>query len=97
MKFELDDVSIYFPYDFIYPEQYEYIKHLKQCLDVKGHCLLEVVLDFSFANRSAWICRCRQERERPLLCFRSSRRIKSNIPMSENSSTAQERCLKWKK
>ena len=42
MKFQLDDLTVYFPYEFIYPEQYEYMKELKRSLDAKGHSLLEV-------------------------------------------------------
>ncbi|CAM8994633.1 unnamed protein product [Rhodiola kirilowii] len=43
MKFEIDgDVTVYFPYDNIYPEQYEYMVDLKHALDAKGHCLLEM-------------------------------------------------------
>lgn len=41
MKFLLDDLTVYFPYEFIYPEQYEYMKELKRSLDAKGHSLLE--------------------------------------------------------
>ncbi|GMH35311.1 hypothetical protein BSKO_03179 [Bryopsis sp. KO-2023] len=42
MKFLLDDLPVYFPYEFIYPEQYKYMVSLKQSLDAKGHCLLEM-------------------------------------------------------
>ncbi len=33
---------MYFPYDYIYPEQYAYMCQLKQILDAKGHGLLEM-------------------------------------------------------
>lgn len=33
---------MYFPYDYIYPEQYAYMMELKKGLDAKGHCLLEM-------------------------------------------------------
>ena len=33
---------VYFPYEYIYPEQYRYMLELKRALDAKGHCLLEV-------------------------------------------------------
>lgn len=33
---------MYFPYDYIYPEQFQYMLELKHALDAKGHCLLEV-------------------------------------------------------
>ncbi|KAH1081344.1 hypothetical protein J1N35_021105 [Gossypium stocksii] len=42
MKFQIDDVTVYFPYDYIYPEQYSYMVELKRALDAKGHCLLEM-------------------------------------------------------
>ena len=42
MKFNLDGMDVYFPYDYIYPEQYEYMLELKRTLDAKGHCLLEM-------------------------------------------------------
>ncbi|KAL9180696.1 hypothetical protein ACHAXT_011149 [Thalassiosira profunda] len=42
MRFNLDGLDVYFPYDRIYLEQYEYMKALKQTLDAGGHCLLEM-------------------------------------------------------
>ncbi|KAL6505108.1 hypothetical protein OROGR_024925 [Orobanche gracilis] len=42
MKFQIEDVTVYFPYDNIYPEQYSYMIELKRALDAKGHCLLEM-------------------------------------------------------
>ncbi|XP_075089982.1 general transcription and DNA repair factor IIH helicase subunit XPD-like [Nicotiana tabacum] len=42
MKFQLEDITVYFPYDNIYPEQYSYMLELKRALDAKGHCLLEM-------------------------------------------------------
>ncbi|KAJ6337118.1 hypothetical protein OIU76_006899 [Salix suchowensis] len=42
MKFQLRDVTVCFPYDHIYPEQYSYMVELKRALDAKGHCLLEM-------------------------------------------------------
>ena len=35
MKFFLDDLPILFPYEFIYPEQYAYMKDIKKALDAK--------------------------------------------------------------
>nr|PIL96677.1 DNA excision repair helicase [Toxoplasma gondii COUG] len=40
--FQIDEVTVYFPYDFIYPEQYAYIRALKHTLDAKGHAVLEM-------------------------------------------------------
>ncbi|XP_049849884.1 general transcription and DNA repair factor IIH helicase subunit XPD-like [Schistocerca gregaria] len=42
MKFFLDGIWVFFPYDYIYPEQYEYMLHLKRALDQKGPCALEM-------------------------------------------------------
>ena len=42
MKFILDGLPVYFPYEFLYPEQYQYMLELKRALDARGHCLLEV-------------------------------------------------------
>jgi len=43
MKFFIDDVLIYFPYSYIYPEQYQYMVKLKAALDAgKGVCMLEM-------------------------------------------------------
>lgn len=38
----MDGLIVYFPYDYIYPEQYAYMSELKKALDAKGHCLLEM-------------------------------------------------------
>ncbi|XP_063223266.1 general transcription and DNA repair factor IIH helicase subunit XPD [Bacillus rossius redtenbacheri] len=42
MKFAVDGLLVYFPYDYIYPEQYAYMLELKRALDARGHCLLEM-------------------------------------------------------
>ncbi len=42
MKFKIDELEIYFPYDFIYPEQYTYMRELKLTLDGAGHGVLEM-------------------------------------------------------
>ena len=49
MRFHLGDVEVFFPYDRIYPEQYQYMSRLKEALDVgagggaqRRHCLLEM-------------------------------------------------------
>ena len=42
MKFNLYGLTVYFPYERIYLEQYEYMRALKQTLDAGGHCLLEM-------------------------------------------------------
>lgn len=42
MKFDLDGLEVFFPYDRIYLEQHQYMRALKQSLDAGGHCLLEM-------------------------------------------------------
>lgn len=42
MKFNLDGLTVYFPYNRMYLEQYQYMRSLKQTLDASGHCLLEM-------------------------------------------------------
>ncbi|CRL05665.1 CLUMA_CG018698, isoform A [Clunio marinus] len=42
MRLSVDGLLVYFPYEYIYPEQYAYMLELKRTLDAKGHCLLEM-------------------------------------------------------
>lgn len=42
MKLNIDGLLVYFPYDYIYPEQYLYMQELKKALDAKGHAVLEM-------------------------------------------------------
>ena len=42
MRFELDGLDVFFPYDKIYHEQYDYMLNLKRAIDAKGHALLEM-------------------------------------------------------
>lgn len=42
MKFKIEGLTVYFPYEFIYPEQHQYMLEVKRALDAKGHCLLEM-------------------------------------------------------
>nr|CAI5834120.1 unnamed protein product [Callosobruchus analis] len=42
MRLCIDGLTVYFPYEYIYPEQYSYMCELKKALDAKGHCLLEM-------------------------------------------------------
>ena len=44
MKFSLEGLPVFFPYEYIYPEQYQYMLECKRALDAKGHGLLEVHL-----------------------------------------------------
>eukprot|EP01119_Soliformovum_irregulare_P012540 TRINITY_DN3266_c0_g1_i1.p1 TRINITY_DN3266_c0_g1~~TRINITY_DN3266_c0_g1_i1.p1 ORF type:complete len:778 (+),score=213.38 TRINITY_DN3266_c0_g1_i1:151-2484(+) len=42
MRFFIEDLEVFFPYSYIYPEQYYYMVKLKKCLDAKGACVLEM-------------------------------------------------------
>ncbi|XP_054855633.1 general transcription and DNA repair factor IIH helicase subunit XPD isoform X3 [Eublepharis macularius] len=42
MKLNIDGLLVYFPHDYIYPEQYSYMLELKRTLDAKGHGVLEM-------------------------------------------------------
>lgn len=42
MRLMVDGLEVYFPYEYIYPEQYAYMLELKKAIDAKGHCLLEM-------------------------------------------------------
>ncbi len=42
MKFLIDELVVYFPYEYIYPEQYSYMRELKMTLDAEGHGVLEM-------------------------------------------------------
>jgi DNA excision repair protein ERCC-2 len=42
MKFMIDELTVYFPYDYIYEEQHEYMTQLKKAVEEKGHALLEM-------------------------------------------------------
>lgn len=57
MKFQLEDLTVYFPYEYIYPEQYKYMLELKHALDAKGHCLLEVGGAGGGGLAAAWCAR----------------------------------------
>ncbi|CCW62663.1 unnamed protein product [Phytomonas sp. EM1] len=42
MKFYVDEVLVVFPYEYIYPEQLDYLTELKRGLDQGGHMVLEM-------------------------------------------------------
>ena len=42
MRFDLDGLDVFFPFDRIYLEQHQYMRSLKQSLDAGGHCVLEM-------------------------------------------------------
>uniref|UniRef100_A0A8C4H1G1 General transcription and DNA repair factor IIH helicase subunit XPD n=1 Tax=Dicentrarchus labrax TaxID=13489 RepID=A0A8C4H1G1_DICLA len=41
-RLNIDGLLVYFPYDYIYPEQYSYMLELKRTLDARGHGVLEM-------------------------------------------------------
>lgn len=66
MRFRLDDLEVFFPYDRMYLEQYQYMRAIKQALDAEGHallemptgtgktvCLLSLITSYQYANPSA--------------------------------------------
>jgi len=42
MRLNVDGLLVFFPYDYIYPEQFSYMLELKRSLDAAGHALLEM-------------------------------------------------------
>jgi DNA excision repair protein ERCC-2 len=42
MRFLLDGLEVFFPYDYVYKEQYQYMLELKRSLDAKGDAILEM-------------------------------------------------------
>lgn len=75
MKFLLDDMDFIFPYDKMYPEQYNYVCDLKRSLDAHvsdSHWFgsgSELLLT-SRVDRVTVCWRCRPERARPSPCSR---------------------------
>lgn len=56
MKFDLEGITVYFPYEYIYPEQYKYMQELKRALDAPGHCLLEARFQLQTAYTGKMHC-----------------------------------------
>ena len=42
MRFQVEELTVDFPYPRIYPEQYQYMLELKRSLDARGHSMLEM-------------------------------------------------------
>ena len=42
MRFSVEGVEVFFPYDRLYPEQYAYMVEMKRALDARGHGALEM-------------------------------------------------------
>jgi Rad3-related DNA helicase len=66
MRFRIDDLEVFFPYERMYLEQYQYMRSIKQALDAEGHallemptgtgktvCLLSLITSYQYANPSA--------------------------------------------
>lgn len=66
MKFILEGLMVYFPYEFIYPEQYRYMLELKRSLDAGGHCLLEVSVCCWGHSAAGMEVSCLQRKQAPL-------------------------------
>ncbi|GMR39936.1 hypothetical protein PMAYCL1PPCAC_10131, partial [Pristionchus mayeri] len=41
-RIKIEELEVYFPYDYVYPEQVLYMQELKRSIDAQGHCLLEM-------------------------------------------------------
>ena len=39
---DVDGLLVQWPYDFIYAEQYSYMRYVKRALDARGHAVLEM-------------------------------------------------------
>ena len=42
MRFFIENLDVFFPYDYVYKEQYDYMLNLKRAIDARGHALLEM-------------------------------------------------------
>ena len=42
MRVLIDGLEVLFPYEFVYKEQYQYMRELKKTLDAKGDAILEM-------------------------------------------------------
>ena len=56
MRFDLDGLDVFFPYDRIYLEQHQYMRALKQSLDAGGHCLLEMPTGTGKTGKQTLFC-----------------------------------------
>ena len=66
MRFRIDDLEVFFPYERMYLEQYQYMRSIKQALDTEGRalvemptgtgkvvCLLSLITSYQYANPGA--------------------------------------------
>lgn len=93
MQFSIDEVPVLFPYDHIYPEQYQYMLQLKRSLDSKGPALLEMpsgtgktitLLSFIIAYQSI-----HPERSKLVYCTRT-------VPEIEKTLCELDRLIKFR-
>ena len=66
LTFDVEGVTVFFPYEFVYPEQYAYMLEIKRALDAKGHALLEVRFRRSHRHRAHRKRRMRAENWREI-------------------------------
>lgn len=99
MKFFIDDLPIYFPYEFIYPEQYAYIKDIKKTLDAKVTTVVNQLTFlgplFACKNSNNFLIlivgrKCLQEQEKLFVFCLLLSPINSITQRSVNSFTAPE-------
>jgi hypothetical protein len=65
-RFQLGDLTVYFPYDYIYPEQFAYMNDLKRALDAKASQVPNtrtVVTDITIRDTVYWKCLLVLERQ----------------------------------
>ena len=55
MRFDLEGLDVFFPYDYLYKEQYEYMLLLKRSIQDKGHVLLEMPTGTGFSEYSSTV------------------------------------------
>lgn len=66
MRLRIDDLEVFFPFERMYLEQYQYMRSIKQALDAEGHallemptgtgktvCLLSLITSYQYANPGA--------------------------------------------
>lgn len=50
MIFDLDGLTVYFPYDYLYPEQWRYMMELKRALDAQASNRLPLQLSWGLLS-----------------------------------------------
>ncbi len=68
MKFYVENVPVYFPYPYVYEEQYAYMRHLKRAIDRKGQDIPPTFARYAcnICHQEANACsKCRRAPVRP--------------------------------